>query len=215
MNLLRINKEVHPIYWTDNFLSDEEIKNILKYVKKLPMEEAEVTGYIEEEQTKPFTPGHHIKNTNFGNVPRSRITNLKWIDLNIETNWIFKKIISAIHKVNQENFDMILKFVEDLQFLEYTAHQRGFSAMHNDCGNKGRLKNFVDIRKLSFTIQLTDEEEYEGGELIFYKNGEEKVAPKTKGTIIFFESDIMHEVKPVTKGTRHALVSWVQGPNLR
>ena len=56
------------------------------------MEEAEVTGYIEEEKTKPFTPGHHIKNTNFGNVPRSRITNLKWIDLNIETNWIFKKL---------------------------------------------------------------------------------------------------------------------------
>ena len=35
---------------------------------------------------------------------------------------------------------MILKFVEDLQFLEYTAHQRGFNAMHNDCGNKGDLK---------------------------------------------------------------------------
>jgi len=62
---------------------------------------------------------------------------------------------------------------------------------------------------------LTDEKEYEGGELIFYKDGEEKIAPKSKGTIIFFESDIMHEVKPVKKGTRHALVSWVQGPNLR
>ena len=183
MNLLRINKEVHPIYWFHKFLSDEEIQKIFDYVKDLPKEDAKIGGNIKEENKKLFTPRHHIKDFNLGNVPRTRIANLKWIELNSETNWIYKKIISKIHEVNQENFDLILKF--------------------------------VDIRKLSFTIQLTNEEEYEGGELIFYKNGEEKVAPKTKGTIIFFESDIFHEVKPIKKGTRHSLVSWVQGPNLR
>ena len=52
-------------------------------------------------------------------------------------------------------------------------------------------------------------------ELISYKDDKEKIAPKSKGTIVFFESDIIHEVKPVRKGIRHALVSWVQGPNLR
>ena len=39
--------------------------------------------------------------------------------------------------------------------------------------------------------------------------------PKEKGTIIFFSSNLQHEVTPVTKGTRNSLVSWVQGPNLR
>ena len=215
MNLLRINKEVHPIYWFHKFLSDEEIQKIFDYVKDLPKEDAKIGGNIKEENKKLFTPRHHIKDFNLGNVPRTRIANLKWIELNSETNWIYKKIISKIHEVNQENFDLILKFVEDLQFSEYTEKQQGFYAKHDDCGNKDRIENFVDIRKLSFTIQLTDEEEYEGGELILYKNGEEKVAPKTKGTIIFFESDIFHEVKPIKKGTRHSLVSWVQGPNLR
>ena len=28
MNILRLNKEVHPIYWIDNFLSDDEIEKI-------------------------------------------------------------------------------------------------------------------------------------------------------------------------------------------
>ena len=215
MNLLRINKEVLPVYWTPDFLSDEEIQKIIKYVEDLPAEDAKVGGNIQEEEKKPFTLDYHIKNPNLGNVPRTRITNLKWIELNTNTNWLYKKIISEIHKVNQENFDMILKFVENLQFSEYTENQQGFYAKHNDCGNSDRLENFVDIRKLSFSIQLTDEKEYEGGDLILYVNNKEVKAPKSKGTIVFFESNIVHEVKPVKKGIRHALVSWVQGPNLR
>jgi PKHD-type hydroxylase len=215
MNILRINKELHPVYWIHNFLSDDEIEKIITYTKDLPTEDAKVGYNVQEEEKKPFTLDYHIKNPNIGNVPRTRITNIKWVDSNPNTNWLYKKIINQIHKVNQENFDMILKFVENLQFSEYTESQQGFYGKHNDCGDSSRLESFVDIRKLSFSIQLTDEKEYEGGELIFYKDGEEKIAPKSKGTIIFFESDIMHEVKPVKKGTRHALVSWVQGPNLR
>jgi len=214
MNLLRINKKSYPIYWQHNFLSDDEIEKIIKYTKNLPTQDATVGGNIQE-KNKLFTPDYHIKNPNVGNVPRIRITNIKWIELVEETNWLYKKIINEIHRVNQENFDMILKFVEDIQFSEYTENQQGFYSKHVDCGDKSKLENFVDIRKLSFSIQLSDEKEYEGGELIFYLNNEEKIAPKSKGTIIFFESDIIHEVKPVKNGTRYALVSWVQGPNLR
>jgi len=215
MNILRINKEVHPVYWIPGFLSDDEIEKIIKYTKDLPTEDAKVGGNIQKEKKKPFTPDYHIKNQNLDNVPRARITNIKWINLNPETNWLYKKIINQIHQVNQENFDMILKFVEDLQFSEYTEEQQGFYSIHNDCGYNGRLESFVDIRKLSFSVQLTDEKDYEGGELILYVDGKQVIAPKSKGTIVFFESDIIHEVKLVKKGIRHALVSWVQGPNLR
>ena len=64
-----------------------------------------------------------------------------------------------------------------------------------------RLKNFVDIRKLSFTIQLTDEEEYEGGELIFYKNGEEKVAQKQR-TVIFLNLILCMRLNQSQRTTR-------------
>ena len=143
MNLLRINKEVHPVYWIPGFLSDEEIQKIIEYTKNLPTEDAEVGGNIQEEEKKPFTLDYHIKDPNLGNVPRTRITNLKWIDLNPDTKWLYKKIINQIHKVNQENFDMILKFVEDIQFSEYTERQQGFYAKHSDCGDKGRLENLT------------------------------------------------------------------------
>ena len=82
---------------------------------------------------------------------------------------------------------MQLKFVEDLQFSEYTEEKRGFYTKHRDCGSKKSLDNYVDIRKLSFTIQLTDENEYEGGELIFYIDEKEKKDTKNqKGTIVIF-----------------------------
>jgi len=215
MNLLRINKEIRPVYWVDNFLSNEDIDKILKYAEEINSVPAKIGGNIQDEKKKPFTSDYHIKNPDIGNVPRIRQSILKWIELNPDTNWLYKKLIPQIHKVNQENFDYILKFVENLQLTEYNGNQQGFYSKHNDCDSSSRLENFVDIRKLSFSIQLTSPEEYEGGELILYMNDKEFIASKTKGTIIFFQSNILHEVKPVKKGTRHALVSWVQGPNLR
>ena len=67
-------------------------------------------------------------------------------------------------------------------------------------------------RKLSVSIQLTDPEEYEGGELNFFINKDVIEAPKTKGTVIIFPSFFMHKVKMVTKGVRKSLVIWIHGP---
>ena len=214
MNLLKSKEEYYPVYWVDNFLTDNEIENIKTYARTLITQDAQVG--VEKKEKKEFTLDHHIKDINKGFVPRKRITDIKWIRLNKDTNWLFKKIIDKIIDVNARNFDLQLKFLEDLQFSEYTEEKKGFYSKHYDCGLKNSLDNAVDIRKLSFTIQLTDESEYDGGELIFHVDKEgQKKAPKTKGTIIFFESDILHEVTPVTKGVRHSLVSWVKGPNLR
>ena len=215
MNLLKLNEERYPIYWVNNFLTDNEIEKIKTHAKTLIAHKAGVGHKEEEKEKKEFSLDYHIKDPNKGVVPRTRITDIKWILLNEDTNWLFKKIINKIIDVNSKNFDLQLKFVEDLQFSEYTEEKRGFYSKHYDCGLKKSLDNYVDIRKLSFTIQLTDENEYEGGELIFYVDKKEKKAPKSKGTIVFFESDILHEVTPVTKGVRHSLVSWVKGPNLR
>jgi len=213
MILLRSIEEYYPIYWVDNFLTDNEIEKIKTHTKTLTPEDAKIG--MKEKEKKEFTLDYHIKDFDKGVVPRSRITDIKWILFNKDTDWLFKKIIEKIKEVNSKNFDLQLKFLEDLQFSEYTEEKRGFYSKHRDCGMKEHLDNYVDIRKLSFTIQLTDENEYGGGELIFHLDEEEKKAPKSKGTIIFFQSDIIHEVTPVTKGVRHSLVSWVRGPNLR
>ncbi|MFT7073376.1 MAG: PKHD-type hydroxylase [Patiriisocius sp.] len=65
------------------------------------------------------------------------------------------------------------------------------------------------------TIQLSDPNDYEGGDLRFMINKEIVNAPKEKGTIIIFPSFIMHRVTPITKGTRQSIVGWVSGPPYR
>jgi PKHD-type hydroxylase len=74
------------------------------------------------------------------------------------------------------------------------------------------------VRKLSFSLQLSEETEYEGGALEFRSiNDENKIirAPTKLGTLVCFDSRICHRVAPVTKGKRISLVGWVIGPRWR
>ena len=70
------------------------------------------------------------------------------------------------------------------------------------------------IRKLSITIQLSSPQDYEGGDLILH-NGEPEKMQKELGKLIVFPSYTLHEVTPVTKGTRYSLVAWVAGKPFR
>ena len=69
------------------------------------------------------------------------------------------------------------------------------------------------VRKLSFTLQLSDPDDYEGGnvELISEAN-QNYIAPRQRGAIILFDSRTQHRVNKVTKGTRRSIVGWVVGP---
>ena len=211
MYLLRENYEINPICCLDNFLTESEIETIINHAQKIkPQQGKVITTNIKEKND--FTSEYEGEYKNGEILPKIRNSLIRGIESNEKISWLYQKIVQEIYRVNQENFDYILKFIECLQFLEYNENDEGFYAKHNDCNN---TDNFATIRKLSFSIQLSDPDDYEGGELILYTNEQEFIAPKTKGTIIFFQSDIVHEVTPVTKGTRYSIVGWVRGPNLR
>ena len=61
-------------------------------------------------------------------------------------------------------------------------------------------------RKISMSLILNDD--YEGGDLILYGAGKVK---QEIGSMVFFPSFLLHEVGPVTKGTRYSLVVWFLG----
>jgi len=67
-------------------------------------------------------------------------------------------------------------------------------------------------RHLSIIINLNDN--YDGGELIFTDQREKEIKKLKlgKGSIVFFPSNFMypHSIKPITKGTRHSIVAWLQ-----
>lgn len=62
---------------------------------------------------------------------------------------------------------------------------------------------------LSFTLFLTDEDAYEGGELVIEDPLEDRAIRLRPGDLVLYPSNTLHRVAPVTSGERLAIVGWV------
>ena len=69
--------------------------------------------------------------------------------------------------------------------------------------------------KLSISIQLSEPDEYVGGDLLLWHRPKADAAPRVRGSVIVYPAWTTHEVSPVTSGTRRALVAWAAGPSFR
>ncbi|MGZ6539026.1 MAG: 2OG-Fe(II) oxygenase, partial [Bacteroidia bacterium] len=134
-----------------------------------------------------------------------RMSQLMWIKPGA-SDWIYDKLAQACIQTNATKYKFDIQgFQTELQLASYEGN--GFFEWHMDFG-PGDISN----RKLSITVQLSDPDEYEGGELQFMINQNIVTAPKEKGTAIIFPSFALHRVTPVTKGVRKSIVGWIGGP---
>lgn len=205
-----------------NLISDnQEMRWHFLHSAMAPAEESWLTGQCKE----VFTPEECAKIIEIGKSQEMlqarlgddkietsvRDSRVCWILPEENTDWIFEKLEDTVMSVNQALFRFELTgFAEGFQFTEYTEPGGHYTA-HIDRMNIGGT-----VRKLSMTIQLSDPADYEGGELEILSNLEHpELAPKEQGTAFFFNSHLLHRVKPVTKGTRYALVAWITGPRFK
>jgi len=155
-------------------------------------------------------------------------------------HWIGGFVWSYIQKVNRENFLYDLTCI-DGESIQFTRYKEGmFYGWHTDSGlstysnpqnknwSSGRLndknqaniiatdyinENIELVRKLSFSLQLSDPDEYEGGNVqLIDETGATYVAPRKRGTMILFDSRTQHRVLKVESGVRKSLVGWAVGP---
>jgi PKHD-type hydroxylase len=134
-----------------------------------------------------------------------RDSDISWLWPGAENDWIFEKISGATNYLNENYFNFHLSgFAEGLQFTRYVA-PTGHYDRHIDKSFQGQ------IRKLSLTIQLSTTDEYEGGGLMLFYDRNTIVMPKEQGRMIAFPSYTLHQVEPVTVGTRYSLVAWLTG----
>lgn len=147
------------------------------------------------------------------------------------THWIGGFLWHYIERANRENFLYDLRCIdgESMQFTRYGEGQ--YYGWHNDSGLSNHYKpqtvgNRIEgvgsdylnektemVRKLSFVLQLSNHDDYEGGNLqLLDETGRTYFAPRMRGTIILFDSRTQHRVLKVTKGTRKSLVGWTVGP---
>jgi len=137
-----------------------------------------------------------------------RRTDIAWCERNERSEWLYSRLWAAVESANTNFFGYDIQFIEPLQYSVYRAETNGFYTKHYDWG-----ANEIGIRKLSFSVQLSDPMEYAGGDLVLYTGrGEPVVATRRQGSIIVFPSWMLHEVTPVTQGVRRSLVGWFEGP---
>lgn len=152
-----------------------------------------------------------IKGTTFNDDKSKDVRNSKisWLYPVDKMDWVFRRVTDITLNLNERFFKFdLFGLNEGFQFTNYEAPS-GKYGKHVDRGMN------MGVRKLSISIQLTDPEEYEGGELKLYDGEEETLMDKTQGTLIIFPSYVLHEVMPVTKGTRNSLVTWVTGKQFK
>jgi PKHD-type hydroxylase len=170
---------------------------------------SECDALIGYKASKGQVKGKVVNEGTYGSVRASQITWLK--DEDPDVSWVFKKITNLVNDANNQFFHMDIQYIEDLQLGEYNASYDGFYGQHVDAVYTDVT---ADVRKLSLTIQLSNPRLYKGGSLKIYPSSfiDPHTANTAQGSATLFRSHIIHEVTPVTKGTRFSLVAWVRGP---
>ena len=132
-----------------------------------------------------------------------------WITPSKESEGIFRHLTDFVKKINEDYFQLDLTSIESLQFTKYEPPVGRYD-FHKDT-----ITTDNHIRKLSMIIQLSNPNDYEGGELSILHSEYPLYIKKQQGSLLSFPSDTVHGVMPVTKGIRYSLVVWIMGPKLK
>ena len=183
--------------------------DIIEYGKS-QQEQIALTGGYDPEK---------VSEDDIKDVSKKRKSNIVWMN----DRWIYNEIHPNIHTANKNaGWNFQWDFSESCQFTKYKLNQ--FYDWHCDSWSKPYNRpeepdRHGKIRKLSVTISLSDENDYEGGDFEFDFRNDDKGSNqpqlckeiRPKGSVVVFPSFVWHRVKPVTSGTRYSLVIWNLG----
>ena len=148
-------------------------------------------------------------------LKKKRDSHVVWMD----DVWILREIRPWVARVNKEaGWNFQWDAAEAFQFTQYEKGQ--YYGWHVDSSESSTQNK---IRKISLTLTLSKPEDYEGGELEFClplsgsSKNQKKICTEIlkQGSIVFFPSFVLHQVKPILKGIRHSLVCWHSGEPFR
>jgi PKHD-type hydroxylase len=184
-----VREQTAPYVFFENIFTAEECQTLIDLHKELTPNVAQTGGGANGE----------------GMVSDVRKTEVFWIAWEEKFTWFFDRLANCIGNANNKWWGFHLAGMnEHLQLTHYKSEENGHYDWHEDTGHFGTFQ----LRKISLVILLNDE--FEGGEFEFLHMGQPPELKK--GSVILFPSYMTHRVKPVTKGDRWSLVSWVSGP---
>jgi len=187
--LMPYSKTIVPFAWWEGAFTNQEL-DWLQQKAKEATQEAQIGGLNGGRSNDEI-----------------RRSELNWLHKDSECAWVFERLAHVAATLNAEHFGFELTgFGEAIQLTNYHEARQGTYVWHQDFGSSGIS------RKLSMVLQLSEPNEYEGGELQLLTNKNPTSIQKKRGLITVFPAWTLHQVTPVIKGTRQTLVTWVSGP---
>ena len=171
-------------YLTLQLLNEEEIEILIKTIND--------QNNLWEDGKK--TAGSHA----------SKVKNNLQLNRNSEVSKKYSQLIKKRILENQliKSFSLP-KIIHGIMFTK-SSHKMGYGRhIDNPFMSTGRSD-------LSFTISLTNEENYEGGELVIETINSEKEFKLAAGQMIIYPSTYLHSVKEVKNGERVVCVGWIE-----
>jgi len=116
----------------------------------------------------------------------------------------------------------LLRLIADHPVVQAAARPRRFSPLlisrteagggygahiDNPLMGKGEGQLRSDV---SFTLFLSPPEDYDGGELVIHAAGMTQEVKGKAGQLLLYPATSIHEVRPVTRGTRIVCVGWIE-----
>jgi PKHD-type hydroxylase len=207
------------IHIINNALNKEELDLIEQIANQRPFEKARTGNGNDPDEQQVITN------------PSIRQSEIKWIESFPESlEFKLGELMSQV--LDCTGWGFTIEGHQPFQYTVYSAQPEStgdFYTWHTDAMEE----TYSDgtIRKLSFTLQLSDPDEYEGGHfqwiepgIVFDRLGNKfdnidltkavrtlPFSAKEKGSIIYFPSFVHHQVTPVTRGVRKSLVGWCYG----
>jgi len=170
-----------------NIFDERVLSNIEEYISRQQLEDATAFGYPNE-------------------ISKTRSTKIHW--MSSQDNClvsIYHDISTQIRLINHNIWDYTYDGYEPFQYSEYDISD------HFDWHIDQIKFTGPNIRKVSFSIGLSNEDEYEGGDLVIKSSDKENHYKLGRGDALVFPSWILHKVTPITKGKRRVVVGWAQG----
>lgn len=172
-----------------------------------------------------------VEGIHFGNEEEHRNSQISWI---YDTS-ISELLCAWIRQANKEaGWNYELSVAEAVQYTRYL--DGGYYEWHIDGNQDGHAARKLvpsapnpiplnvtlnpqlqgTVRKLSATVNLSDSESYDGGELQIRCYDQLHIFNEVpRGSMIVFPSFLEHRVTSIQKGERHAAVIWYNGQPLR
>jgi len=192
----KVNSIWDTFFYFENFFKDKYINRLDKIVKNNYTFSKGKTGSV---TNNTVTDSYKTNNRDIAYLDFT--PNIEWL-----YNLLFPLVIQANHEIYHFDIDHV---TDPIHYVIYPENG-GHLTWHMDIGQYE-----TNVRKLAMTVQLSDPNEYEGGEFEIWNGDKFQEVPRQKGDVIIFPTFLMHRIKPITKGQRKCLVFWAGGRPFR